>query len=380
MTESNLIAVNARSLVRPRSGIGVYTENVLRHAQGSGLQFLLLADNALTEEQACGWESRTLTLPFVSLEMGKNYAEPLWFHWLLPKAISTSRARLFWSPYFYVPWRCPVPTIATVHDTNPLDVPVRDHPWLWRRYFLVMLGVSAKQARHIIVPSRRIADNLIAWYGVPAEKISVIYHGVGEEFASPPNPNTAASLRERVGLERPFVLFVGNLGERKNAMTLVRAYAQLPPALRNEYALVIVGPSGCDETAIREFVTSENLTTQVKLVGYVHHNDLPELYKMATVFAMPSLCESFGIPIIEAMAAGIPVLAADNTSIPEIAGDAAILLPARDVSKWANGLALLLSDNNAREDLRRRGLKRAAFFSWPKSAEEHMKVFREHLA
>jgi glycosyltransferase involved in cell wall biosynthesis len=103
------------------------------------------------------------------------------------------------------------------------------------------------------------------------------------------------------------------------------------------------------------------------------------LYKVADVFALPSLCESFGLPIIEAMAAGVPVLTTNVTSIPEVAGDAALLLPPTDVAAWTEALRRVLTEEALRGDLRARGYARARLYSWPESARRHVEIFEACL-
>jgi alpha-1,3-rhamnosyl/mannosyltransferase len=304
---------------------------------------------------------------------------PAWFHWTLVQAIRRMKADLLWSPYFFVPLRGHIPTVATIHDTNPLDIKARCHPPLWKRYFVWMLGYSARHARHIIVPSRRIADNLTRFFGTPGERISVVPHGVAEEFSAPVDGEEVARLRERLGIIGRFILFVGSLNDRKNAITLLRAYAGLPRELREGWQLVIVGPGGSDEELVKDFIRDQGLAGRALLAGYVEPRPLAELYKVADAFALPSLCESFGLPIIEAMAAGAPVLTSNVTSIPEVAGDAALLLPPTDVVAWTEALRRVLTEEALQADLRARGRARAQQFSWREAARRHVEIFEACL-
>ncbi len=375
---SAVIAVDAHSLARPRSGVEVYLDNILRHLQAPNLDLRLLTDlpPTITPPQRCD----LVSIPFSSARVGKNLMAPVWFHWALVRAMQRMRADLLWSPYFFVPLRGRIPTVATVHDTNPLDIKAKCHPPVWKRYFVTMLGYSARHARHIIVPSRRIADNLTRFFGTPTERMSVVPHGVAEEFSSPVNEVEVKRLRQRLGITGRFLLFVGSLNDRKNAITLLRAYAALPRDLREEHQLVIVGPGGSDEELVRSFVRDQGLEGRALLCGYVEPGPLTELYKVADLFALPSLCESFGLPIVEAMAAGVPVLTTNVTSIPEVAGEAALLLPPTDVPAWTDALRRVLTEDALRDDLRRRGLARARLYSWPQAARRHVEIFEACLA
>lgn len=373
----SLVAVDAHSLARPRSGVEVYLENILRYLEAPGLDLRLLTDIAPRQVPPQGIE--VISVPFTSAQTGRNLMAPVWFHWALARAVRRMRADLLWSPYFFVPLGCRTPTVATVHDTNPLDIKAKCHPPLWKRYFLAMLGYSARRARHIIVPSQRIADNLGRFFGTPASRISVVGHGVAPEFSSPVREEVVAELRERLGVPGRFILFVGSLNDRKNAITLLRAYAELPRELREEVQLVIVGPGGSDEQLVKRFIAEKGLSGRAILAGYIEPAPLTELYKVAEVFALPSLCESFGLPIVEAMAAGVPVLTSNVTSLPEVAGDAALLLPPTEVAAWREALSRLLADDALREDLRQRGLARARLYSWPQAARRHAEIFEACL-
>lgn len=379
MSQDAVIAVDASILGRIMSGVGVYVENVLRYLDMPGVDFHLFSDVPLEPIRIPGRECEVVPLPFTSQVPGHNLLGPFWTHYLLPQAIKRQGIPLLWSPYFHVPLFFKGPTLATIHDTNPLDVKVKEHPPLWKTYFLRTLARSAHRAAHIIVPSQRIADALVDLYKTPADRISVIYHGVSEAFSAPSDPAKAEKLRADLGIKGPFLLFVGSLDARKNALTLVDAYSRLPRELQQTYKLLIVGPGGPEEPKVRDFVQQAHLEDRVLLTGYVDYSVVPELYKMAQVFALPSLCESFGLPIVEAMAAGTPVLTSNTTSIPEVAGDAAILLPPTDVEAWTRELQRVLTDEATHADLRRRGYERAKRFSWPESARQHAEIFRRFV-
>ena len=374
---AHLIAVDAHSLARPRSGVEVYLDNILRHLDAPDLDLRLLTDLPPTIVPPQRWD--LVPVPFSSARVGKNLMAPVWFHWALVRAMERMGAELLWSPYFFVPLRSKLPTVSTVHDTNPLDIKAKCHPPVWKRYFVSMLAYSARHARHIIVPSQRIADNLLRFFGTPASRVTVIPHGVADEFSAPLQENVVADLRERLGLTGRFLLFVGSLNDRKNAITLLRAYAALPRELREEHQCLIVGPGGSDKELVENFIRDEGLEGRAILAGYVEPGPLAELYKVADLFALPSLCESFGMPIIEAMAAGAPVLTSNVTSIPEVAGDAALLLPPTDVALWTDALRRVLTEDGLRADLRERGYARARQYSWPEAARRHVEIFEACL-
>jgi glycosyltransferase involved in cell wall biosynthesis len=379
VTAPKTMAIDASVMARTRSGVAVYAANILRYLETDGLRCILFSDLPLAADLTYGHEQQVVPLPFTSQTCGRNLMAPLWLHGLLPRALDKWRPSLLWAPNFYLPWSYQRDTVATIHDLIPRQYRMHDHPYLWRKYFLLMLERTASNASHLIVGSQYVADSLRQLYGTPASRISVTPHGVADEYRTPPGPEAAGALRDALAVQGHYILCLGGFLERKNVITLIRAYSQLPRDLQQQYQLLVAGPSGCEERKIRDTVRVENLEDRVRFLGRVPQRLLPDLYKLATVFAFPSLAEGFGLPIVEAMAAGTPVLTSNTTSIPEVAGDAAILLPPTDVEAWARELQRVLTDEATHADLRQRGYERAKRFSWPESARQHAEIFRRFV-
>jgi glycosyltransferase involved in cell wall biosynthesis len=204
--------------------------------------------------------------------------------------------------------------------------------------------------------------------GLPPETISVIHPGISEGFFHVP----AESIRlvgHRYRLERPFVLFVGTIEPRKNVDTLLDAYAALSPSLRQEFELVLAGPTGWarPETIGR--------LSEVRYLGYVPEADLAPLTAAATVFVYPSLYEGFGFPVAQAMAAGVPVITANVSSLPEVTGDAALLVDPRSMTELRDALARLLLSRDLRTELAARGQVRARDLTWERCALRSLEFF-----
>jgi glycosyltransferase involved in cell wall biosynthesis len=204
-------------------------------------------------------------------------------------------------------------------------------------------------------------------FGVPPDRIDVIHHGVEPSFA----PGIASPLPAGV-VAGHYVLFVGDpIGEpRKNFFLLYEAYRRAFSSTGGAPALVVAGPRAPQLPGV---VHVGNLGEDLATRG---DERLRALYRGAIVLALASYHETFGMPVLEAMACGTPVIASDASSLPEVGGDAALYVAPDDASAWADALLRVAGDPSLRDRLRIAGLGRATHFSWDTSADAHLAVFR----
>jgi glycosyltransferase involved in cell wall biosynthesis len=209
--------------------------------------------------------------------------------------------------------------------------------------------------------------------GVPTDKIAVVHEAAGDQYR-PVEPTVALETARRYGIDGRYVLSVGSLEPGKNRARLIRAMR----LLRDEgvdATLVIVGQRAWKYEDDLELIADLDMRDRVIMPGYVAAEDLPALYSRATVVALPSLYEGFGLPVIEAMACGAPVLTSNVSATAEVAGDAALLVNPHSLDAIRDGLRSLLSVPDLRGDLSKRGLARAAEFSWARAADETHVVY-----
>ena len=179
-------------------------------------------------------------------------------------------------------------------------------------------------------------------------------------------------------LPRPYVLNVGTLEPRKNLDGLLRAFAQAKKS-GVPHTLVIAGARGWGDSRLAPLLRELGIAGSVIFTGFVEDEDLPYLYAGADFFVYPSFYEGFGIPVLEAMACGTPVIASNTSSIPEVAGDAALLVDPHSDAELSASILRLAGDERLRQELRERGLSRAALFSWEKTVNETLKVYENVL-
>jgi glycosyltransferase involved in cell wall biosynthesis len=230
----------------------------------------------------------------------------------------------------------------------------------------------------VITDSQNSKQDICRYLQIPFEKITVIPIASACHFRPLPEAQVGPLL-DRYGLVRPYILYVGSVEPRKNLLRLLDAYVLLRQSLP-QYRLVIVGARNYWKSSpVARAVEHQGLQAQVTFTGYIPDEHLPALYNGAALFCFPSLYEGFGLPVLEAMACGVPVVTSSTSSLPEVAGDAALLVDPYNVDEVADAMRRVLQDGDLAHDLRRRGLARAAQFSWEKTARETIAVYEKVL-
>ena len=263
------------------------------------------------------------------------------------------------------PLRCK--RVVTFHDVTFFRIPER-YPPARRLYMQTTTRLAARVADAIIVPSNTVRHDVHTTLGVPVSKIVTVYEAASPTFRSL-GREEATDVARRYGIEGPYVLSVGSLEPGKNRARLIRAMR----SLRDEgvaHSLVVVGQKAWKYQSDFDLVSALGMADRVLFPGYVPANDLPALYNAADAFAFPSLYEGFGLGVIEAMACGVPVLTSNVGATAEVAADAALLVDPLSVEAIRDGLSKLLGDDALRNKLAKRGLHRAAKFTWRQAAEE----------
>ncbi len=282
---------------------------------------------------------------------------------------------VFHGPAMVFPPGRPCPIVWTLHDVTFLSHP--DHHTLDNRVASLSATVLATcRASAIVAVSHHSKAQAVELLDLPAHRIDVIHSAADPFFAPPKNPERKMSALQRLGIERPYILAVGSLEPRKNLIGLLDAMQRLPTAIRDGISLVIAGPEGWKNRAIHERLAQASKELSIRQLGVVPRGDLALLYSYAEAFVYPSFAEGFGLPVLEAMACGAPVVTSNCSALPEVAGDAAMLVDPRDVDALAGAIAKVVGDSGLRLALRRQGLERSRDFSWQRTAEQTLAVYR----
>lgn len=367
MTARYVVGFDATQFERPMTGVGQYA---LR----------------LWQELACcrdeRFDFRLLAPGGPSQRLSGNAAKLQWEQFGLPKAARQRGVDLVHVPYFSAPRSQHVPYVVTVHDVIPLALPAYANSRQMRAY-LSVVARTVRQARMILTDSEFSRTDIVRRLGIPADRVRVSLLGVGEEFSpvvSYADEMELDALRTRLRLHRPFVLNVGGFDLRKRLDYLIRGFALAQAQLDIDYDLVLVGNPHSDNTelypSVEPLVRELGLADSVRLVGFVSEEDKLALYRAAEVFAFTSEYEGFGLNPLEALACGAPVICSNRTSLPEVVGDAALLIEP-EPEAIAAALVRVLGSPDLRADLALRGPHRARAFTWRRTAEQTLAVYRE---
>ncbi|MDW8060104.1 MAG: glycosyltransferase family 1 protein [Thermomicrobium sp.] len=285
---------------------------------------------------------------------------------------TTLRCDVVHGPVNVLPLALARPGIVTVHDVAFLHFP-EHYPAAKRWYLRLMTGLSVRRARRVIAVSEQTQRDLVLAYGLAPHRVTVIPNGIDPDWTRVPEHDLARWRAER-GLPERFLLFVGTIQPRKNLARLVEALARLGDQL--DWPLYVVGARGWKENPVFRTVQETGLGDRIVFVGYVLPQELRYWYSAATIFVYPSLYEGFGLPVLEAMACGTPVITSDRSALPEVAGDAAVLVDPTDPAAIAAAIRELVRDEGRRLALAQAGRQRARTFSWERTAQETVRVYR----
>ncbi|MDX2302976.1 MAG: glycosyltransferase family 1 protein [Microscillaceae bacterium] len=305
-----------------------------------------------------------------------------WEQWQLPKYVQKYQLDVLHCTSNTAPLKLNIPLVITLHDIIYLEQVSFKGTWyqnlgnLYRRWIVPKI---AKKCEKIITVSEFEQKRMLELMGLPAEKVKVIYNAVSARFRVSRNEQLIEDIRIRYRLPENYIFFLGNQAPKKNMTHVLKAYGYYFQSQKKPMPLVIAETSPEQLESHLKALHLEHLQASISLTGYVNHKDLPLIYQLSSLFLYPSLRESFGIPIIEAMACGTPVITSNTSSMPEVAGGAAILVDPNKPEEIALKISDILSDPSKQAQLSALGLKRAQVFTWENTAQEVYNIY-ENIA
>jgi glycosyltransferase involved in cell wall biosynthesis len=363
------IGIDAHALGSRSSGNETYIEQLIQHlamVATNGMRYLVYythPDGAkrVPSSEKLQWKQISPATPFWRIPIG------------FPLAFRREKLDIFHAQHFIPPF-CQCKTVTYIPD-----IAYEHFPESFSRFETLWLkGLvrrSAKRADHIVTLSEYSKEDIAKTYNIDPGKITVTYLGAGDQYFPRDKEKCREQIAAKYGVTAPFLLYVGRLQERKNLPRLLSAFARLRKEGVDE-KLVLVGKKDWMFGNIHAQVESLGLADSVIFPGYVPSSDLPAFFNAAEAFVFPSIFEGFGLPVIEAMACGLPVLTSFGSSLEEIAADAAVLVDPLSEDSIAKGLGKLLGDAQFRARLGQAGLARSASFSFKKTAEQTIEVYK----
>jgi glycosyltransferase involved in cell wall biosynthesis len=374
-----IIAVDGyEANVASRVGIGRYAYDILKNiytilerSNGGNYEFRIY----LPQKPVSDMPKETRWWQYIVRGPSK-----LWTFIGLPLALASDcpRADVVYSPTHYIPRFTSLPRVMAIMDISYLEFPE-----MFRKRDLFQLthwtAYAAAHAKAICTISKFSKNAIIRAYKTPQEQVFVTYPG----FSMPTTlSDKNRDIYNKYTIAKHYILSVGTIQPRKNYIRLIEAFAKFLGQNKQKFGeiqLVIVGKKGWLYEAILEAPKKYGIEDKVKFLHTVPDSDLPSLYTNALCFALPSLYEGFGLPVLEAMAYKCPVVVSDVSSLPEIAGEAGVYVNPKDVSSITQGLLSAVRQRNLIQGKSRiqKGLSQAKLFTWEKAAKETLDVLTE---
>jgi glycosyltransferase involved in cell wall biosynthesis len=373
------IVIDARYLSRGYSGIGVYTQSLL--------EALARLDHA--NEYVCIVRSdydRTLNVGD-NFRIERHPSQPLSLATLLSfhKAVRRHHADVFHATFPILPVWHKGPTVATVHDLQPLLMPewTGGRPWPVKKaydaFYSWAYPRTFRRANALLADSRATYDALVARFPETAGKTRVVLPGLPPEAHRKEADTLVSALREAHRFHRRYILYIGSTRPNKNLPNMLRSFARTREQNMElaDVDFVLVLSPGRFLPEVQRIVETEGLTAAVRILPPVTEEEKRALYRGAELLFFATRFEGFGIPVLEAQAQGTAVIAGDDASLPEVAGGSAMLVDPLDVDVMARGLERLLSDRHLRMKLVEQGYENIGRFSWDGAAREVLEVYED---
>jgi len=311
---------------------------------------------------------------------------PMWEQFALAKAAKQYGCQLLHCTSNTAPVNCSIPLVTTLHDIIYMEssylkilagsaTPYQKFGNVYRK--LVVPRVVKKSSKIITVShfeKNRIGD----FFGLKNDnRLTAVYNGVSSHFKPVTDIAELKRVKEKYQLPDRYFFFLGNTDPKKNTKGTLKAFSDFLKQTGSDHKLVMLDYDKTELEKILHEIGDKSLIDKIVLTGYVINTDLPAIYCQSEIFLYPSLRESFGIPMLEAMACGVPVITSNTSSMPEVAGDAAIIVDPFKPEAITAAMVSLCNDTAVKERLVQSGFAQAAKFSWQAMAQDVLKIYNE---
>ncbi len=365
------VCMDIQSAIGPRAGVGRYTHQLAQH---------LAATPDALDLKVFYFDFKRLGSPF-SLPGVEQRAvqwcpgrlvQKVWKEWRWPPyEWFAGAADVYHFPNFIIPPLRKGKKVVTVHDVTFLRHPETVEQKNYR-YLSTRLEQTVQVADHIIVVSDFSRQEVLEHYAVDADRITAIHLGISQPFDIVPESRIQA-VRKMLGLERPYLLFVGTVEPRKNIPFLIDVFEAMD---HFDGDLVIAGMKGWKYEESLQRINSSKKGDRIHYLEFVDESHLPGLYAGAEIFVFPSHYEGFGFPPLEAMSCGTPVISSAGGALPETVGNAGVIIDRGTVEAWVHAVETMLHDTAQRDIFRKIGLEHAGHFDWARTARKTVDVYR----
>jgi len=364
------VAIDARELSN-NGGIATYILNLLRHIDERDMDLSLLVREEKTILDSKFNISKLYIPDFI-------YSNFTWTNFVIPKYLKENKIDLYHSPFFTLPLTKPCKMVVTIHDVI-FNVNSSWFPLKNLLSFKLFTNIAVKMADKIITDSEASKHDLIKYYSINSNLIKVIPLAASSDFIPLGDRSVIDKTLTLFNIKKPFILYIGTLGNRKNIDRLILAFERLKLKSKIPHDLVLVGSPGYKGDKVLKMISKSKVSENIVHINSVDLHKMVCLYNAADIFVYPSLYEGFGLPVLEAFSCGTPVATSNTSSLKEISENAAILFNPEDINDIALQIEKVLSDKSLADSLIQKGLNRAKEFSWQKAAIETIQVYKEVL-
>ena len=367
------IGIDARLYGVKHTGIGRYTQNLILNLAKADRKntYVIFGSEEIRKEIESLKRFKFVKLNTKIYSLGEQLINPFVF--------KKAKLDLLHVPHFNAPIFYSGKLIITLHDlikhfSTGKDTTTHSLAIYWVKHwaYRLVVRINLTKAVSIIVPSNFWRDYLINKLKISPKKVHVTYEAADKKFSlnKKIKPN---KILAKYDIEKPFLIYTGNLYPHKNVPFLIEAVNHFNQTHKHQITLALV----CSRKVFKDSISPSRY---VKILGYVPDDDLSTLYSQALALVQPSLMEGFGLTGLEAMQLDLPVLAADASCLPEAYGDAALYFDPRKLSDLVNKIDMIVSDPSILKDLIKKGRKQIKLFSWYKTAKQTLAVYRLHLS
>jgi len=311
---------------------------------------------------------------------------PLWEQIALPRATKKEGCQVLHCTSNTAPLFTRIPIIDILHDIIYMEhsylkilkgtgTPYQKFGNIYRKMIMPRI---VRKSKVISTVSHFEKNRIGEFFGIKGDpRLKAVYNGFGAHFKPITDAGELNRIKEKYHLPDHFFFFLGNTDPKKNTKGTLKAFSDFLKQTSVDYRLVMLDYDRSELEKILAEIGDPGLINKIVLTGYVVNTDLPGIYSQCEIFLYPSLRESFGIPMLEAMGCGAPVITSATSSMPEVAGDAAFLIDPFKPEEITDAIVKILADKTLREELIRKGFVQAAKFSWKAMAEQFVEIYRE---
>jgi len=310
---------------------------------------------------------------------------PKWEQIALAKAAQKEGCQILHCTSNTAPIYCKIPLVVTLHDIiymessylKILKGSATSYQKFGNIYRKIVVPRILKKCKKIITVSHFEKNRIGEFFGMKNDpRLTAVYNGVSQHFIPITDKNELQRVKLSYKLPEHFIFFLGNTDPKKNTKGALIAFSDFIKT-NPEYKLVMLDYDLNELNSLLNEIGNPSLINSIVLTGYVVNTDLPAIYSQCKVFLYPSLRESFGIPMLEAMACGVPVITSNTSSMPEVAGDAAFIIDPYKPDEITAALQTLITDENLRTTLINKGIARAKEFTWKAMAKSVLSIYKE---